>query len=73
MVKNQRTIRSPRVYTGSEEIQEQQQLEQQIIKSLQERYSLEGKISDAKASGNKITETYYTQLRNIAVTEEQQL
>lgn len=62
-----------KTYTGSEEIQEQQQLEQQIIKSLQERYNLEGKITDAKASGNKIAETYYTQLRNIAVTEEQQL
>ena len=60
-------------YTGSEQIKEQQQLEQQIIKSLQERYNLEGKISDAKASGNKITETYYTQLRDIAVAEEQQL
>lgn len=74
---NQKIIQNLRdtstTYTGSQQIQEQQQLEQQIIKSLQERYSLEGKISDAKASGNKITETYYTQLRNIAVTEEQQL
>lgn len=48
-------------------------LEQQIISLVQERYNLENKITDAKASGNKIAETYYTQLRNIAVTEEQQL
>ena len=61
------------VYTGSEQTKEQNQIEQQIIKSLQERFSLENKIIDARASGNTANEAYYTQLRNIAVTEEQQL
>lgn len=74
--KNQQIIQSLRntttKYTGVDQVKEQQQLEQQIIKSLQERYNLENKIIDAKASGNTANEQYYTALRNIAVTEEQQ-
>lgn len=74
--KNQQIIQSLRntttKYTGADQVKEQQQLEQQIIKSLQERYNLENKIIDAKASGNTANEQYYTALRNIAITEEQQ-
>lgn len=63
---------SSATYTGTEQIKQQNELEQQIIKSLQERYNLEKKITDAKVSGNTANEQYYTALRNIAVTEEQQ-
>ena len=58
-------------YTGSEQIKEQQQLEQQIIKSIEEQYNYRLKIIDAQNSGNKIQENYYTELLNIAKGEEQ--
>lgn len=66
-------VKSTVTYTGADQIKQQNELEQQIIKSVQERYNLENKITDAKASGNTANEAYYTQLRNIAITEEQQL
>ena len=57
-------------YTGAGQTKEQNQLEQQIIKSLEEQYSLEKKIADAKASGNTANEQYYTGLKNLAEQEE---
>lgn len=60
-------------YTGSEQIQQQNQLEQQIIKSIQEQYNYRLKIIDAQNTGNKTQETYYTGLQNIAKQEEANL
>lgn len=57
-------------YTGSEQIKEQNELEKQIIKSIQEQYNLEKKIQEAKISNNTVNETYYTGLQNIARQEE---
>lgn len=72
---NQKIIQNLRdtstTYTGSEQIKEQQQLEQQIIKSIEEQYNYRLKIIDAQNSGNKIQESYYTELLNIAKGEEQ--
>nr|DAM97920.1 MAG TPA: hypothetical protein [Caudoviricetes sp.] len=59
-----------KTYTGSEEIKEQQQIEQQIIKSLQEQYNNRLKIIDAQNSGNKIQEDYYTRMNIIAKQDE---
>lgn len=58
------------VYTGTDQIKEQNELEQQIIKSIQEQYNLEKKIQEAKVSNNSVNETYYTGLQNIAKQEE---
>lgn len=72
---NQKIIQNLRdtstTYTGSQQIQEQNQLEQQIIKSVEEQYNYRLKIIDAQNSGNKIQENYYTELLNIAKGEEQ--
>lgn len=72
---NQKIIQNLRdtstTYTGSQQIQEQNQLEQQIIKSIEEQYNYRLKIIDAQNSGNKIQENYYTELLNIAKGEEQ--
>lgn len=62
---------SSAVYTSSQQSQEEAQLEQQIIKSLQEQYNYKTKIIDAQNSGNRIQEEYYTQLLNTAKGEEQ--
>lgn len=61
---------SSATYTGVDQVKQQNELEQQIIKSIQEQYNLEKKIQEAKISNNTVNETYYTGLQNIARQEE---
>lgn len=64
---------SSATYTGTEQIKEQIQLEQQIIKALEDQYAAQKKIIDAQASGSAANQQYYTQVRDIAISEQNRL
>ena len=68
---------SSATYSGSGQIseytKEQAQLEQQIIKALEDQYAAQKKIIDAQASGSAASQQYYSQVRNIATAEQSRL